>query len=562
MAATAGPVPAHRKTIRERLCPPMPAGGWIGWIGPVLVTLLAAALRLPSLGTPRAVVFDETYYMKDGLSLLLFGYERGAVDGADKLILDSNGDPSGLASVFKDDASFVVHPPVGKWVIATGEQLFGVTPFGWRIGVCVLGILAVLIAARIGRRLMRSNLLGTLVGFLIAIDGLSIVMSRTALLDTSLMFFVLCAFGFLLLDRDRTRRKLADLAEKRENALYASTQANAVLGIGTSEVRDSGLDSIMNAPGYRWSSFGPGLGLRPWRIAAGVSLGLACGVKWSGLYYVIGFGLLAVLWDFGARKAAGVDKPFLGMLLRDALGAFVSLVVLAGAVYLATWTGWFLSTNGWDRQWAATNANLTWIPAALRPFPEALLSLLHYHQEAYNFHRGLSTPHAYQANAWVWPIQGRPTSFFYESPATGCGEGKSCAQEVLALGNPVIWWSACVAMIYQVWRWFAHRDWRSGAILCAFIAGWVPWLFFQERTVFEFYSIVFEPFMIMALVLTMGVMLGKADAPGNRRVYGAMAVGGLLLAAVVACWFFYPIWTGEIIPYDDWHLRMWFPTWI
>lgn len=53
---------------------------------------------------------DETYYVKDGLSLLLFGYERGSVDGADKIILDTGGGAAGLTSIFKPDASFCGAP--------------------------------------------------------------------------------------------------------------------------------------------------------------------------------------------------------------------------------------------------------------------------------------------------------------------------------------------------------------------------------------------------------------------------------------------------------------------
>lgn len=515
--------PPPNESMRKRLCPQMPLGGWRGWFGPILMMLLAAGLRLPNLGQPRAVVFDETYYMKDGLSLLLFGYERQTVEGADKSILDSSGDPSSLLSLFKDEPSFVVHPPVGKWVIASGESLFGVTPFGWRIGVAVLGILSVLIAARIARRLTRSNLLATLAGLLIAIDGMSIVMSRTALLDTSLMFFVLLAFGCLLLDRDRTRKRLAKRAETTDPAT--------------------------------WGAWGPHLGWRPWRIAAGVSLGLACGVKWSGIYYVIGFGLLTVLWDVGARRAIGARKPWRGMLIRDALPAFASIVIVAGATYLGTWVGWFATTGGWDRQWAVGRGTDY-------PFiPEALRSLWHYHVEALNFHTNLTSPHSYQANAWGWPLQARPTSFFYESPKDVCGTS-NCAQEVIALGNPIIWWAGSIALIHQAWRWVGRRDWRSGAVLCAFLAGWLPWLLFQERTVFAFYSIVFEPFVIMALVLTFGALLGKAQAPGNRRMWGTIAVGTIVLAAIAAGWFFFPIWTGDPIPYSDWNLRMWFPTWV
>lgn len=501
----------------------MPAGGWRGWAGPVLTTALAAGLRLPNLGRPHAVIFDETYYMKDGLSLLLFGYERQAQDGADATILNSSGDPTSLMSVFKPDGSFVVHPPLGKWIIAAGEQVFGATPFGWRISMALLGILAVLMIARIVRRLTRSNVAGTAAGLLMAIDGLAIVMGRTALLDNALMFFVLAAFGFLLLDRDRTRRRLAERIEHGEVA------------------------------GQR--GFGPWLGWRPWLWAAGISLGAACGVKWSGIWFIAGFGLLTVLWDVGTRKVIGAPRPWLGALLKDAWPAFLIIISLAVVTYLATWTGWLLTSGGWDRNWAdGRGSDFSFIPSALR-------SLWHYHAEAWNFHTNLHSPHSYSANPWGWPILARPTSFFYESPSGVCGVS-SCAQEVLALGNPIIWWFGAGSMIYMVWRWIGRRDWRAGAVLCGFLAGWAPWLLFQARTVFEFYSIAFEPFVVMACVLTLAAIAGKSGASDNRRIIGSVAAGGIVLAAIALTWFFLPVWTGQALPYDDWHIRMWFTSWV
>lgn len=506
-------------SMAQRLVPPMPAGGWRGWIGPIAVTAIAAVLRLVNLGQPKAVAFDETYYMKDGLSLLLFGYERKAVDGADDLILNNPGTADSLRSAFQDDPSFVVHPPLGKWVIAAGEQVFGVNPVGWRIGVAVLGILSVLALARIVRRLTRSNLIGTVAGFLLAIDGLAIVMSRTALLDNSLTFFIILAFGALLLDRDQSRRKLAAFGETA-------------------------------------SAIGPSLWWRPWRIAAGVSLGLACGVKWSGLYFVAAFGILTVLWDVGARRTLGVRQPFTAMLVRDAFPALLSIVSVAFVVYTVTWSGWFLTDGGWDRDWTATTS--TWLTSWL---PQPVQGLIHYHFEAWNFHTNLDADHSYEANPWGWPFQARPTSFYYESPNGVCGADR-CAAEVLALGNPLIWWAAVLALFHQVWRWFAHRDWRSGAVLCGFAAAWVPWLFFENRTIFSFYSIVMLPFMVMALSMSLGSVLGPVQAPASRRLYGGLAVGIYLFLAVAATWFFYPIWTGEPIPYDLWHWRMWFPSWV
>jgi dolichyl-phosphate-mannose--protein O-mannosyl transferase len=68
--------------------------------------------------------------------------------------------------------------------------------------------------------------------------------------------------------------------------------------------------------------------------------------------------------------------------------------------------------------------------------------------------------------------------------------------------------------------------------------------------------------MIMALTLSLATVLGRPDATRERRQNGAFAVLTFLLMAVAATWWFYPIWTGEVIPYSAWQLRMWLPTWV
>ncbi|WP_026217974.1 phospholipid carrier-dependent glycosyltransferase, partial [Embleya scabrispora] len=197
--------PRHRDrpptSLRERLVPsytdnsPYTGGGWLPC---VLVTLLAGFIRFWNLGKPRAVIFDETYYAKDGWSLLKLGYEGTWPKEANDQIL------AGRTDTLQTQGSYIVHPPIGKWTIALGEQLFGLTPFGWRFALAVLGTLSVLMLCRIGRRLFRSTLLGCVAGLLMALDGLHFVMSRTSLLDLVLMFWILAAFGCLLIDRDDT----------------------------------------------------------------------------------------------------------------------------------------------------------------------------------------------------------------------------------------------------------------------------------------------------------------------------------------------------------------------
>lgn len=522
-AGTADTTPHPATAVLDRLRPRTLPTGWRGWAGPLAVTAVAALLRWPRLGQPAELVFDETYYAKDALSLLRFGYERSFVEGANDIIVASNGDIATL-DVFTNAPAYVVHPPLGKWIIASGEYLFGMTPFGWRFSVALLGTLTVLLVARIVTRMTASAVIGSVAGLLLALDGMGITLSRTALLDGILTFFVVAGIGALVLDRDQVRARV------RQRLTHDPDQITP------------------------WrNGMGPALLRRPWLWVAGLMFGAAAATKWSALWHIALFGLLITAWGLGMRRMLGVRHPWWGAVLRDGLPALLPIVVVPALVYLASWWGWFASDAAWDRMWAASNpSTVGWIPDALR-------SWWHYQSQAWNFHVGLTSTHSYQANAWTWPLMGRPTSFFYEDPG-GCGGGQ-CSQEVLALGNPLIWWSGVLALAHQAWRWIAVRQWASGVVVLGFLAGWLPWLLFQERTIFTFYAIVVTPFLVAAIAMSIGTLIREAvDAAQRRR--RLILTGGYLVAVVVLTWFFLPIWVGQTLPYDQWRWRMWFPTWI
>lgn len=496
------------------------------WLVPVLVTVVGGLLRFIRLDEPRSLVFDETYYVKDAYSFLISGYERGWTENANEKF--NVGDFSGLLN----SPEYVVHPPVGKWMIAFGMWIFGPSnTFGWRFSSALVGTLAILVIALLAQKLFRSTILGGIAGLLLAVDGHAIVQSRTALLDNFVMFFALLAFAALVMDRDDGRKRLA--RKLARNLAFEPRKADSKLLL-----------------------YGPWLGIRPWRIAAGVALGLCAGTKWSGLFFIAGFGLLTVFWDINARRIAGIRYWFTGSLLKDSPIAFLSIVPVALATYLASWTGWFLSSDGWGRNWADTSAasGWDWIPGPLR-------ALWNYHQQAYTFHTGLDSDHPYKANAWSWFVMGRPTSFYAEYPDGQCGAEK-CAQVVTSLGNPLIWWGGSAALIFLLGYWILRRDWRAGGILCAWAVGYLPWLMYPNRTIFFFYAIAYEPYMILAIVFCLGLILGPKTAPPWRRQQGAVIVGSLLVLAVLLSAFFLPIWTADTITYDYWRSHMWMPSWI
>jgi len=415
------------------------------------IAAIALVLRLLHLGTPKGFVFDEVYYVDGARDYLAHGVE-----------VTGNG------------PEFVVHPPVGKWLIALGIKIFGDNEFGWRFMGALLGSAMVILIALIAHRLFRNSLLTIAASALMAMDGLALVHSRTALLDIYLAFFILLATYFFLMR---------------------------------------------------------------WHLWAGLALGLAIATKWSGIYYLALFALVALYRAFAHHTGRE--------LVRPSIKTFIQYAFVPIFVYLASWTGWFVTNRGWDRN----HSN------------NVITSFIYYHSQMLNFHTGLVEKHAYQANPWSWLVMGRPTSFFYETPKS-CG-ASHCSQEVLALGTPFLWWIGTISFAVVIGFWirsFATKRYEPplNIIVAGIAAGYLPWFFFQKRTVFSFYAIVFEPFLILAIIYCAYVALLHFE--NSRNTYIFMGIIGF--AIFINFIYFLPLFTGDVITYDSWQARMWLPSWV
>ena len=517
----------------------------LAWLSTAVIAVFAIITRFWAVGFPPGVNsvpkngmnFDEVYYAVEAQEMLRFGYE------------DNRG------------YQFIVHPPLGKLLIAMSEWLWDgnstqwlTNSIGWRIAPAVCGCVGVIMVSRIARRMFRSNLFGFIAGLLMAMEGMSLVLARTAILDIFLQMFVIAGFGALVIDREKMRARLGGLV----------------------------------ADGVDVSGGAPTLGPRPWRLAAGVLLGLACAVKWTGLAFFIAFVILTLVWDRAALKSAGVKRPGGNWARRCVLPALGSLLAAPFAVYVLTYLGWFVGENGYNRHWAdshATSARLDilglripfdwgWVPGPIRSLGWSTL-------DAYRFHQSLDSGHVYASSPWSWLVLGRPVDFYYDGSSTQCG-ASSCSREVLLLGTPVLWWAFVPMLLWLAWHWVTTRDWRAGAVWVAFIAGWLFWFQNLKRTMFLFYMAPLVPFLILGLTLALGVMLGPALPRGarepnaahgpaseddleratQRRTWGIAGVTVFLGLVIVDFAWMWPIFTGGLLTYNDWHAHMWLPSWV
>jgi dolichyl-phosphate-mannose--protein O-mannosyl transferase len=546
----------------------MPSDRLLGWALPLLVTLFGGILRFWHLTRPagktlhsaHGLVFDEVYYAHDSFSVLHYGAEvtNQHLPG---------GQPVCHPASLSVCAEFIAHPPLGKWMIAVGEWLFDhghsimikgaaypTSTLSFRFSSAVIGTLSILLIARIARRLFRSTLLGCVAGLLLSLDGLEFVQSRLSLLDIFLMFWVLAAFGALLIDRDHTRKRLAARLDR----------------------------PLRDGEWGRW------LGWRPWRWVAGVCAGASVAVKWSGAYYIAAWLILAVLWDLqarrscyeGARDHAGRGSAYWTALVKDATFSVAPLVVLPVVVYMLAWLGWFMAgpAYAYDYNFAVTPhaSGITYAWEVVRGW-------WHYQDQIWQFSKGLDSGHPYRSRPWGWLLLSRPIAYFYNgtfpSSQAACGAA-TCSQEVIALGNPAIWWASIGGLVVTLWRWLGRRDWRGLAVLLPFLAGYLPWCYFDlravpgstlHRTMFFYYMVPEVPFMVLAVTFAVALVLGvrRRGALADRPVLSAkawplgrtarVAAAGTYLALVVAVFaYFYPILAAEPIPYGSYSDRLWF----
>ena len=279
-------------------------------------------------------------------------------------------------------------------------------------------------------------------------------------------------------------------------------------------------------------------------------------VRAFAIAVILGMTAWRAALEYNRRDAAN-DRAALRHTLLPEATAWVLVGVLAAGVYVATWTGWFVTDGGWRRTCAEEGAEpAPWADPTGCGGLLGMTGFKRYHEEILGFHDGLESNHTYQSSPWGWLLLARPVSYFYETPREGT------SQEILSIGTPAIWWGSIFALGMTAWGWLSRRDWRAAAILLGFAAGYLPWFKYPDRTMFLFYALPALPFMCLALAYACGVGVGRPSATFARRTTGIVAVSTYLTLVVLNFIYLYPILAAQVIPYESWRDHMWLNSWI
>ncbi|HET9311429.1 MAG TPA: phospholipid carrier-dependent glycosyltransferase [Actinomycetota bacterium] len=491
----------------------------------VAVAAIAGVIRFAAVDDPHEMVFDEVYYAKAGCIQV--------TDESDDVCRVESDDERFWVENEWDMGSWV-HPPLGKLTIGLGIEAFSMSPFGWRFTSALAGIGVAVFTALMAQLLFGRPVWTFAAGLLIAVDGLNVVHSRVALLDIHVTFWIALGFLLLVLDRRRIDRRTDAAAE----------------GAAAAEAAEA-------APRFRV----PAPFWRGWRFAAGAAFGAAAAVKWSGAMALPAAVVLSYLWETSRRRREDVGRrtAFVRALGLETLGIVVAFAIVPAAVYLLTWAPWYVH------------------------FHPTLADFLEQHRDIWDYHRDLrstaldpssdtQTPtHAYYSRAWTWIPMLRPVNYFVEDLGPDI-------RQILAIGNPVLFWGTMWTIPYAAWAWWRKRDWTAGFVVVVFAGLYLPW-FLVARPQFLFYALPLTPFMALAAVITMrdlaaarlvirdhdtGEVAIDPDtgepAISRRRPYLPF-VWGYFAAAVGLFLWMWPIFTASRISDVAWRARVWFRGW-
>lgn len=399
------------------------------------------------------------------------------------------------------------HPPLGKVIMSWMIAIFGMTPFGWRFGGALAGILMLPAMYLLAKQLTKRTSLAFLAMTMMALDCMHLTQTRIATIDSYPVLFIILSYLFMVryMQRDvittPIRRLLPDLA------------------------------------------------------LSGFFMGCGIASKWIGVYSGAGLGVLFFwhcarqirLWRMAKQRVqAGSNEETVQLraegtwkrLLFICLWCVLFFVAVPVAIYV-----------------------LSYIPHFAHAKPQGLGELLNLiiqeQQRMFDYHAtpGLGMDHAFYSPWYEWPFIKRP---MYYAMASFMPRGYS--QSIFCFGNPAVWYAGLAGMLVLLVYWakrhiyaihgritpihWTARDWKPAPaiVLIGMLAQFLPWVLVPRGTyIYHFFASI--PFMILAFTLVIGWILERWPKVGRGILFGWLAV------CLVVFIGFYPYASGMPAPY-------------
>ncbi|NUN63299.1 phospholipid carrier-dependent glycosyltransferase [Pseudanabaena biceps] len=218
--------------------------------------------------TPLARFSDRLIWLAEqpvfgvmAIALLAFASRFWNIDGTADIVFDEVYYPKFAQNYLRGEPLFDAHPPLAKYIIALGIEIFGYAPLGYRIMTAIAGALVPLVTYEFIWQLSDRRSWAWLTGCFIALDGLLLVESRFGLINIYILLFGMLSQLCMVLALKRSRQ--------------------------------------------RWF----------WAIATGLMLGASVSTKWTGMAYIVGLIAIAIYTWSRYRQALNLAQIIICLII-------------------------------------------------------------------------------------------------------------------------------------------------------------------------------------------------------------------------------------------------------
>ncbi len=407
------------------------------------------------------------------------------------------------------------HPPLGKVIMSWFVGIFGMTPFGWRFGGALMGILMLPALYVFGKQLTKRTDMALAAMLMMALDCMHFTQTRIATIDSYPVLFIILSYLFMVrfMQRDITavpvKKLLPDLA------------------------------------------------------LSGFFAGCAIASKWIGLYAGVGLAILffwtcarhvrlsvdAIRLLQSGRKFPAEERKLLQFRADRALRRLLVLCLWCVLFFVAVPVAIYL---------------LSYIPQMAYHHPTSLSQFLqlvwNVQQSMYSYHStpGLGMDHAFYSPWYEWFTCRRPMYY-----AMSYFQPEGYSQAIFCFGNMVIWYAGLLGIAVTAFVWARRHvytlpgsdrtlhllssSWSMvpAVLLVGLLSQLLPWMLVPRGTyIYHYFASL--PFLMLSVMMVLYWLTERAPRAGRA----VMIVFLVLCAAFFLM--MYPYVSG--IPAPTWWL--------
>ena len=240
----------------------------------------------------------------------------------------------------------------------------------------------------------------------------------------------------------------------------------------------------------------------PYLMLSAIFFGLSMSIKWSTIYFIILFIIIILAAEIVKYypKTEALKQKIVSIFKILSKNVIIGIIMILA--YIPAWIPHLIYYR---------------IPKE-QSVIGGLKSLYEWHFQTIKALEAITSPHNFASHAYEWLWLANPNRFITAELTDGT------VVAVDNIPNLILAFISFIAIIVLAVYSVKSKQWIPLILPASVLAGWVPWLFYNDRTIFFFYVAIFEPYLIIAaawIIFQMRMLILRYFLIGSIVIYGA-----------------------------------------